>query len=79
MFGFLEKSVELDPASANGLTIEATRSLAVACDALAKQMGKDFNAGTLDQDRMEMLIGGGIGMHAVGTALLHSFAKKLCG
>jgi hypothetical protein len=72
----LEKSAELDPASANGLTAEATRSLGVACDALAKQMSEDFKAGILDQDRMEMLIGGGIGMHAVGTALLHNFATR---
>ena len=67
-----EKAAELDPASPNGLTGEATRSLNIACNALAKQMSEDFKAGTLDQDRMEMLIGGGIGAHAVGTALWNS-------
>ena len=76
MADFLEKAAELDPKSTNGLTAEATRCLALACEALARQMSEDFNAGILDQDRMEMLIGGEIGMNAVGTALLHDFATR---
>jgi hypothetical protein len=68
--GFLEKSAALDPNSANGLSEEATSSLAVACDALAKKMREDFEVGVLDQDRMEMLIGGGIGSYTVAMALL---------
>lgn len=76
MAAFLEKSAELDPTSDNGLTAEATRALAVASDALTKQMSEDFKRGILNQDRLEMLIGGGIGMHAVGTVLLQMFAAK---
>jgi hypothetical protein len=55
--------------TANGLTDEAGKSLAIACEALKKQMIEDFKAGILDQDRMEMLIGGGPGAHAVGNAI----------
>ena len=69
----LEKACENDPDSANGLTATATRSLALACDALTKSVIDDHEAGLLDQGRMEMLIGGGLGMHAVGTALAESF------
>jgi hypothetical protein len=62
---FFEKSVEIDPESTTGLTAEATRCLDIACDALAKQMSEDFDAEILDQDRVEMLIGGGSGMVVV--------------
>ena len=65
----LDKAVALDPGCTNGLSEEATRSLAIACEALKKQISKDFKAGTLDQDRMEMLIGGGPGAHAVANAI----------
>ncbi len=68
--GLLDRAVALDPRSANGLTDEASRSLPIACEALKKQMSEDFKAGILDQDRMEMLIGGGPGAYAVGTAIL---------
>ena len=68
--GLLDRAVALDPRSANGLTDEAGRSLVIACEALKKQMSEDFKAEILDQDRMEMLIGGGPGAHAVGTAIL---------
>jgi hypothetical protein len=70
---FLDKATALDPASGNGLTDEASGSLRIACEALKKQMIQDFEAGTLDRDRMEMLIGGGPGAHAVGTAILKPF------
>ncbi len=66
----LDRVVALDPRSANGLTEEASRSLVIACEALKKQMSEDFKAGILDQDRMEMLIGGGPGAYIVGTAIL---------
>ncbi len=65
----LDKAVALDHAAANGLTDEASKSLAIACEALKKQMIEDFKAGILDQDRMEMLIGGGPGAYAVGNAI----------
>jgi hypothetical protein len=76
MATFMEQATALDPAAENGLSEEATRSLAVACEALAKQMSEDCKAGRLDQDRMEMLIGGGPGAAVVGTALAEKFALR---
>ena len=78
MVDFMEQVVELDSEAENGLSAEATRSLAIASDALAKQMSKDFKAGTLDQDRMSMLIGGGPGAYAVGAALMEGFVQHFC-
>ena len=74
--GFLEKSTELDPTSTNGLTAKTTQYLAIACDALAKQMIKDFESGILYQERVEMLIGGEIGMYTVATALCQNFVMN---
>jgi hypothetical protein len=65
----LERASALDPNSANGLTVEATRALAIASAALAKRMREDFEAGLLDLDRLKMLIGGGPGMHVVAAAI----------
>jgi hypothetical protein len=76
MATFMEQATTLDPAAENGLSEEASRSLAVACEALAKQMSEDCKAGSLDQDRMEMLIGGGPGAAVVGTALAKKFAVR---
>jgi len=76
MATFMEQATTLDPAAENGLSEEASRSLAVACEALAKQMSEDCKAGSLDQDRMEMLIGGGPGAAVVGTALAEKFALR---
>ena len=76
MATFMEQATTLDPAAENGLSEEASRSLAVACEALAKQMSEDCKAGSLDQDRMEMLIGGGPGAAVVGTALAKKFALR---
>lgn len=76
MAGFMEQMVKLDPAAENGLSPDATRSLAIASDALAKQMSEECKAGTLDQERMGMLIGGGPGAHAVVTALMEKFVQR---
>jgi hypothetical protein len=76
MATFMEQATTLDPAAENGLSEEANRSLAVASEALAKQMSEDCKAGNLDQDRMEMLIGGGPGAAVVGTALAKKFALR---
>jgi hypothetical protein len=76
MATFMEQATTLDPAAENGLSEEASRSLAVASEALAKQMSEDCKAGNLDQDRMEMLIGGGPGAAVVGTALAKKFALR---
>ena len=45
MATFMEQATTLDPATENGLSEEASRSLAVACEALAKQMSEDCKAG----------------------------------
>lgn len=71
----LDRAVALDPGSVNGLTDEVSKSFAIACDALKRQISEDFRAGILNQDRMEMLIGGGPGAHAVATAI---FQPRLC-
>jgi hypothetical protein len=60
----------------NGLSAEAIRFLSKASDALAKQMSKECKAGMLNQDRMSMLIGGGPGAYAVGTALMEEFVRR---
>lgn len=73
---FMEQAVELDPATENGLSEEASRSLALACKALARKMSEDCKAGVLDQDRMEMLIGGGLGAAVVGAALADKFVLR---
>ena len=65
----MAKAVTPDPAAENGFSEDAAQLLAVACEALAKQMSEDCKAGTLDQDRIELLIGGGPGAAAVWTAL----------
>jgi hypothetical protein len=73
----LDREVALDPKSATGLTDQASKSLVIACAALKRQMSEDFKMGILDQDRMEMLIGGGPGAHAVGTAIFQQIMMTL--
>lgn len=73
---FIERAVRLDPTAENGLSIEAAASLAVASDALARQMRAEFESGKLDDDRMSMLIGGGPGAHVVGMALMEMFIQS---
>ena len=70
----LEEAVELDPTAESGLSAQATRALDIACQALAKRMSEDSKAGKLDQDRMEMLIGGGPGAAEIGAALADKFS-----
>jgi hypothetical protein len=70
MADFFELATALDPASANGLTEEASRSLVLASEALKKQLLEDFDAGILDQHRLQMLMGGGPGAHTVATAII---------
>jgi hypothetical protein len=49
---FMARAVTLDSAAENGLSEEATQSLAIACEALAKQMSEDCKAGALDANRI---------------------------
>jgi hypothetical protein len=76
MAAFMENVTELNPMAENGLSAEAIRLLSIASDALAKQMSKECKAGMLNQDRMSMLIGGGPGAYAVGTALMEEFVRR---
>jgi hypothetical protein len=69
----LEQAVELDATAESGLSAQATRALDIACQALAKRMSEDSKAGKLDQDRIEMLIGGGPGAAEIGAALAEKF------
>ena len=70
---FMDGASALDPKAANGLSDEATQSLSIASEALAKQMREDWQNGKLDLDRVEMLIGGGPGAAVVGSALAEKF------
>lgn len=72
----LDKAVELDPSSDNGLSTEATVSLQLGCEALKYQMEEDYKQGLLDQDRMEMLIGGGAGAAVVGRAIMDRISSQ---
>jgi hypothetical protein len=64
-----ERLVARDPSSDNGLSGDATRTLAAARESLLEQMVDDFDRGRLDVDRIEMLIGGGPGAEIVGHAM----------
>ncbi|MBC9179482.1 hypothetical protein [Pseudoroseomonas ludipueritiae] len=66
---FLEQRVQRDPEAANGLSAEATRSLAVAQEALARQMSEDWKSGTLGRARMRALLIDGTGAYIVGNAI----------
>jgi hypothetical protein len=69
--------VAFDPNTADGLSNEATAALGLAREALLEQMLKDFAAGSLDNDRVAMLIGGGPGAFIVGQAILTPVASRL--
>lgn len=72
----LERAGALDANSANGLTDVATRSLAIACSALAKQTREAFEAGLLNSDRVRMLLGGGPGMQIVASAIVDAIVAS---
>lgn len=71
-----DAAVALDPAAANGLSAQATASLALASDALARQIAEEFEANILDQDRLAMLIGGGPGAATVGQAIFAPIVER---
>lgn len=76
LFKLLDSAVAVDAGALSGLSVEAENSLVIACEALKRQMIADFNAGVLDQDCMEMLIGGGPGAYIVGRAILDQIMIK---
>ncbi|WP_159997780.1 hypothetical protein [Roseomonas sp. 18066] len=69
---FLEQRVRRDPMAGNGLSAEATRSLAVAQTALARQMSEDWKSGVLDHARMRTLLIDGTGAHIAGMAIFEA-------
>jgi hypothetical protein len=73
---FLQQCVVRDPMAVHGLSEEADRALAIASEALAKQMSADCKAGRLDRERLAMLIGGGPGAYLVAAALTEKFALQ---
>jgi hypothetical protein len=72
-----EPLVAFDPATDNGLTPMATAALSLAQMALAGQMMDDHTKGTLDLNKMEMLIGGGPGANIVGRAMADPVMRSL--
>jgi len=74
---FMEAAGAPDPSAENGLTVEATRALGIACSALARQMSEECKAGTLDQRRVAFLLGGTPGAATVCAALLQEFKRTI--
>lgn len=72
----LEAALRQDPASANGLSPEAIRSLELVRPVLVEQMDRDLVGGRLDQDRLAMLIGGGPGAAIMLEALIPNLVRR---
>jgi hypothetical protein len=72
-----EPLVAFDPTTDNGLTPMTTAALSLAQMALAAHMMDDHTKGTLDLNRMEMLIGGGPGANIVGHAMADPVMRSL--
>lgn len=77
IFELLDRAVALDARTLSGLSVEAESSLVIACEALKRQMIANYKAGILDQDRMEMLIGGGRGASIIGKAIFEPIMMNL--
>lgn len=65
-----------DSNSPNGLTPQASETLELAKEALARQIQDDIRSGNLTVRRVEELIGEGPGAHVVGQAILATLAKQ---
>lgn len=76
MSALLGSVLRPDPAAASGLSPEAARSLEIARAALVDQMDRELVGGTLDQDRLAMLIGGGPGAYTMLEALNSDLARR---
>lgn len=68
-----------DPNSVDGLSVYGRLLLEISSAALKQQLVEDFLYGRLDLDRMEMLLGGGLGQHAVGKAVLERVSLDVFG
>ncbi len=72
----LEQATERDPTSSTGVTSAAKTALTIASTALVKAMTASIKDKSLDQDKTEMFIGGGVGADAAVRALLsHKFPR----
>ncbi|AHL36911.1 hypothetical protein CD58_18355 [Pseudomonas brassicacearum] len=68
-----------DPESRDGLSPRGRALLEIASSALKQQLTQEFLQNQLDQDRMERLLGGGLGQHAVGMVALEQAVLEILG
>lgn len=73
----LNKLVEFDPMSINGLSPQASAALVIAQAALIAKIKEEFQAGSFTQERAYELIAAGPGAHVVGEAVLRPFIEQL--
>lgn len=73
------KNLDRDPESRDGLSSQGRALLKIASSALKQQLTEEFLHKQLDQDRMEMLLGGGLGQYAVGTVVLQQAVLEILG
>lgn len=73
----LDPLVAFNSTKANGLSDEATGALSLAREAVLEQMLKDFAAGSLDNGRIAMLLGGGPGVFIVGQTIASQVISKI--
>jgi hypothetical protein len=70
---------ERDPHSPDGLSAYGRTLLEISSAALVDKLTDDFFSGDLDQERMEMLLSGGQGLHTVGRVVLDEATLKILG
>lgn len=79
LLDYLSSNDERDPNSFDGLSNYGRTLLQKSSAALQNRMTEDFLIGALNQDRMEMLLSGGEGLHAVGRVILDEASLKVLG
>lgn len=70
----LEAATKRDEGTSSGLTPTAEAAIKIATTALCNAMNEAIKTSTLDQDRTEMLIEGGLGQHAATQAVVYAGA-----
>lgn len=76
---YFSENDERDPSSADGLSDYGRMLLQISSAALVRRLTDDFFNEELDQDRMEMLLSGGQGLHTVCRVVLDEATLKLLG
>lgn len=76
---YYSENDELDPYSSDGLSDYGRMLLEISSAALVRKLIDDFFNGELDQDRMEMLLNGGQGLHTVCRVVLDEATLKVLG